>query len=426
MLQRIYGTAWFNQKDLEAYLERLEEARRRDHRKLGKELGIFSTHAEAGGGLIHWHPNGGIIRHTIEEFLKGTLLRHGYDLVYTPHVANERLYEISGHIPTFVENMWGAMEMEEERFRLKPMNCPNHIMIYASATRSYRDLPVRYAELGTCYRNERSGVLHGMMRVRGFTQDDAHIFCTEEQIGDEYNRLLDLVDLMMTVFGYDYRLFLATRPEKAMGDPEVYDAATERIRAVVEERGMEYQVDEGGGAFYGPKLDVMLVDALGREWQGPTLQLDFNLPERFQLEYIGADNAPHRPVMIHRTLLGSMERFVGGLIEHYGGAFPLWLAPVQVRVLPITDQQAEDAAGFVGMLKENGIRALLDDRSETLGYRIRDAETHKVPYMAVLGEREVEAGTVAVRQRGAGRKQEVMERVAFLDRLAKEIQTRGR
>ncbi len=425
MLQRIYGTAWFTEKDLKEYLERLEEARRRDHRKLGRELGIFSTHQEAGPGLIHWHPKGGLIRHTIEEFLKTTLLENGYDLVYTPHVASEELYRISGHLDTFSENMFPAMEGEDERFRVKPMNCPNHIMIFRSETRSYRDLPIRYAELGTCYRFERSGVLHGMMRVRGFTQDDAHIFCTQEQIAEEFDRLLDLVDQMMVTFGYEYHVFLSTRPEKAIGDPAVYDAATDELRKVLERRGLEYKVDEGGGAFYGPKLDIMLVDALGREWQGPTLQLDFNLPERFDLEYIGPDNRPHRPVMIHRTLLGSMERFIGGLIEHYGGAFPVWLAPEQVRVLPITDELREDAAELVRQMKAAGLRATLDDRAETLGYRIRDGETQKVPYMAVIGEREAAAGTVAVRRRGAGKKQEIIPRPEFIERVRTEVQTRA-
>jgi threonyl-tRNA synthetase len=414
MLQRIYGTAWFTEKDLQEYLERLEEAKRRDHRKLGRELGIFSVHPEVGAGLIHWHPNGGLIRYTIEEFLRRTLLEHGYDLVFTPHIASEELYRISGHIPTFAENMFGAMDVDGEPYRVKAMNCPNHIMIYRSETRSYRDLPIRYAELGTCYRYERSGVLHGMMRVRGFTQDDAHIFCMPEQIAEEYDRLLDLVDYMMVTFGYEYHAFLSTRPEKAIGDPEVYDRATETLRGVLERRGLDYEVDEGGGAFYGPKIDIMLVDALGREWQGPTLQLDFNFPERFQLEYIGPDNRPHRPVMIHRTLLGSMERFVGGLIEHYGGAFPVWLAPEQVRVLTITDEVRPEGEAFVRELRRAGLRATLDARSETLGYRIREAELRKVPFMAVIGQREAAAGTVAVRRRGAGSKQEIMPRAELI------------
>lgn len=426
MLQRIYGTAWFTQEELEEYLQRLEEAKRRDHRKLGRELGIYSVHPEVGPGLILWHPKGGLIRYTIEEFLRKTLLEHGYDLVFTPHIASEELYRESGHLATFSENMFGPMQVEgEPAYRLKPMNCPHHILIYRSETRSYRDLPIRYAELGTCYRYERSGVMHGMMRVRGFTQDDAHIFCTPEQIPEEFDRLLDLVDYMMVTFGYEYHAFLSTRPEKAIGDPAVYDGATEQLRSVLERRGLEYRVEEGGGAFYGPKIDIMLVDALGREWQGPTLQLDFNLPERFGLEYTGPDNRPHRPVMIHRTLLGSMERFIGGLIEHYGGAFPLWLAPEQVRVLPVSDEVGEDASALNAELKKSGIRAALDARAETLSYKIRDAETQKVPYMAVVGRREAEAGTVAVRKRGGGAKQEVMPRAEFIARLREEIESRA-
>jgi threonyl-tRNA synthetase len=426
MLQRIYGTAWFSEKELDEYLERLEEAKRRDHRKLGRELGLFSIHQEVGPGLIHWHPKGGMIRYIIEEFLRKTLLEHEYDLVFTPHIASEELYRISGHLPTFAENMFAPMDIDGEPYRVKPMNCPNHIMIYRSETRSYRDLPIRYSELGTCYRYERSGVLHGMMRVRGFTQDDAHVFCTPEQIGSEYDRLLDLVDYMMTTFGYAYKAFLSTRPEKAIGDPAIYDAATEELRQVLERRGLEYQIDEGGGAFYGPKLDIMLVDALGREWQGPTLQLDFMLPERFDLEYVGADNKPHRPVMIHRTLLGSMERFIGGLIEHYAGAFPVWLAPEQVRVLPITDDLSGTANELVAELKKAGLRAAIDDRAETLGYRIRDGETEKVPFMAVIGAREAEAGTVAVRRRGAGAKQELLTRQEFIALVRQEAETRAR
>lgn len=425
MLQRIYGTAWFSEKELDEYLALLEEARKRDHRRLGRELGLYSVHREVGPGLIHWHPKGGLIRYTIEEFLRKTLLEHDYDLVFTPHVASEELYRISGHIQTFSENMFAPMDIDGEPYRLKPMNCPNHIMIYKSETRSYRDLPVRYSELGTCYRYERSGVLHGMMRVRGFTQDDAHVFCTPDQIEDEYFRLLDLVDYMMTTFGYAYKAFLSTRPEKAIGDPEVYDAATEKLRQVLERRGIDYDIDEGGGAFYGPKLDIMLVDALGREWQGPTLQLDFMLPERFDLEYIGADNKPHRPVMIHRTLLGSMERFVGGLIEHYAGAFPVWLAPEQIRVLPITDDLRDYAHDLAREFKAAGLRVSVDDRAETLGYRIRDAEKEKIPYMAVVGPREEEAGTVAVRRRGAGRKQEILTRQEFAARVRNDVETRA-
>ncbi|MDX1494596.1 MAG: threonine--tRNA ligase, partial [Longimicrobiales bacterium] len=319
MLQRIYGTAFHKKSELEEHLDRLEEAKKRDHRVLGKELDLYSIQEEVGQGFVLWHPRGGIIRHTIEEFLKDTLLDHGYELVYSPQVASERLYEISGHLEVFEENMFPAMDDEGVRFRMKPMNCPHHFMIYKTPTRSYRDLPLRFAELGTCYRYERSGTLHGMLRVRSFTQDDAHIFVRSDQIADEYDRLLDLADYLLKIFGYEYHIALSTRPEKAIGDPAVYDAATETLRGVLERRGMDYVVDEGGGAFYGPKIDVNVVDAIGREWQGGTFQLDFQMPERFALEYIGSDNQPHPAVVIHRTLLGSMERFVGGLIEHYGG-----------------------------------------------------------------------------------------------------------
>ena len=422
-LQRIYGTAFFKEKDLEEHLHRLEEAKRRDHRVLGKELDLFSVQEEVGPGLVLWHPKGGIIRHTIEAFLKETLLEHGYELVYTPHLASEQLYKISGHLDVFEENMFPAMEDEGQRYRMKPMNCPHHFMIYRSRTHSWRDLPLRFAELGTCYRYERSGALHGMLRVRAFTQDDAHIFVREEQIGEEYDRLLDLTDYLLRIFGYEYKVALSTRPEKAIGDPAVYDAATEQLRAVLERRGMEYGVDEGGGAFYGPKLDVLLVDALGREWQGATFQLDFLMPQRFHLEYVGSDNRPHNVAVIHRTLLGSMERFIGGLVEHYAGAFPVWLAPEQVRVLPVSEQWEESARRLTVQLKERGVRAVLDAR-DTLSYRIREAELQKVPFMAVVGEREAEAGTVAVRRRGAERKQQVMDREAFVDQLLKDV--RGR
>jgi threonyl-tRNA synthetase len=423
MLQRIYGTAFFKKDDLEQHLHMLEEAKRRDHRVLGRELDLFSIQEEVGQGFVLWHPNGGIIRHTVEEFLKRTLLEHGYELVYSPQVASEELYRISGHLEVFDANMFPAMDDEGTRFRLKPMNCPHHFMIYSSQTRSYRDLPLRFAELGTCYRYERSGTLHGMLRVRSFTQDDAHIFVREDQIEDEYDRLLDLVDYLLRAFGYEYRVALATRPEKAIGDPEVYDAAAERLRGVLERRGMEYEVDEGGGAFYGPKIDILLVDALGREWQGPTFQLDFLMPQRFELEYVGSDNAKHNVVVIHRTMLGSMERFIGGLVEHYAGAFPVWLAPEQVWVLPISEQWEESGKELQEQLVAAGVRARLQAR-DTLSYRIREGETKKVPYMAVVGEREAEAGTVAVRKRGAGKKQEVMDRSDFVDRVTREIAER--
>jgi threonyl-tRNA synthetase len=420
MLQRIYGTAFFGKKELRAHLVRLEEAKKRDHRTLGKQLDLFSTDSRVGPGFILWHPKGATIRSEVENYERELILRHGYDLVYTPHVMSERLFEISGHLENFAENMFGAVEVEGGRYRAKPMNCPGHICIYQAQQRSYRDLPIRMAEFGTVYRYERSGVLHGMLRVRGFTQDDAHVFCTPDQVPEEIERLLDLVDEMLTTFGYPYTIELATRPEKALGDEEAWESAQSTLARVLDERGVAYEVDEGGGAFYGPKLDFKLIDAIGRKWQGPTVQLDFNLPDRFDLTYVGTDNEVHRPVMLHRVLVGSMERFVGGLIEHYAGAFPVWLAPEQVRVLPISEHQTEDASAFVDALKGRGVRAVLYDR-ETLGYRIRDAELHKVPYMAVIGDREVADSTVAVRKRGAEKKQEVMAREAFAERVLQEI-----
>ena len=424
MLQRIYGTAFHSRPELDKHLDRLEEAKKRDHRVIGKELDLFSIQEEVGSGLILWHPRGGIIRHTVEEFLKETLLEHEYELVFTPQVASEELYRISGHLEVFEENMFPAMEGDGARFRMKPMNCPHHFMIYKTQTRSYRDLPLRFAELGTCYRYERSGTLHGMLRVRCFTQDDAHIFVRSDQIAEEYDRLLDLTDYLLKIFGYEYHLALSSRPEKAIGDPEVYDQATETLRGVLERREADYVLDEGGGAFYGPKIDVNLVDAIGREWQGGTFQLDFQMPQRFGLEYIGADNKPHEAVVIHRTLLGSMERFIGGLIEHYGGAFPTWMAPEQVRVLPVGEQWNESAREFAENLEQAGIRTSVEAR-DTLGYRIRDAETLKIPYMGVIGEREATNGTVAVRSRGIGKKQEVMDRSSFIDRILDEIQNKS-
>lgn len=424
MLQRIYGTAFYSRPELDEHLDRLEEAKKRDHRVIGKKLDLFSIQEEVGSGLILWHPRGGIIRHTIEEFLKETLLEHEYELVFTPQVASEELYRMSGHLEVFEENMFPAMEDDGTRFRMKPMNCPHHFMIYKTQTRSYRDLPLRFAELGTCYRYERSGTLHGMLRVRCFTQDDAHIFVRSDQIAEEYDRLLDLADYLLKIFGYEYHLALSSRPEKAIGDPEVYDQATETLRGVLERRGADYILDEGGGAFYGPKIDVNLVDAIGREWQGGTFQLDFQMPHRFGLEYIGADNKSHEAVVIHRTLLGSMERFIGGLIEHYGGAFPTWMAPEQVRVLPVGEQWNESAREFAKDLKQAGIRSSLEAR-DTLGYRIRDAETLKIPYMGVIGEREATNCTVAVRRRGMGKKQEVMDRGSFIDRVVDEIQNKS-
>jgi len=424
MLQRIYGTAFFKQADLDEHLRRLEEARKRDHRKLGRELDLFSTDERVGQGLILWHAKGSLVRMEIENYERELILRHGYQVVYTPHIMSERLFEISGHLENFKENMFGAMEVEGARYRPKPMNCPGHIAVYQSGQRSYRDLPIRMAEFGTVYRYERSGVLHGMLRVRGFTQDDAHVFCTPEQVPGEIERLLDLVDEMLGTFGYPYTIELSTRPEKALGSQEDWDGAVKLLADTLNARGVPFDIDEGGGAFYGPKLDFKLIDAIGRKWQGPTVQLDFNLPDRFEMEYVGEDNQPHRPVMLHRVLVGSMERFVGGLIEHYAGAFPTWLAPEQVRILPVSEQWAKSAGALVAELKLAGVRATLESR-ETLGYRIREAETLKIPYMGVVGEREAEDRTVAVRKRGAGKKQEVMDREVFVDLVVREIRERS-
>jgi threonyl-tRNA synthetase len=423
MLQRIYGTAFFKEKDLAAHLDRLEEAKKRDHRVLGRQLDLFTVDARVGSGLILWQPAGATIRSEIENYERELILRHGYELVYTPHVVSEKLFEISGHLENFKENMFGAMEVDGARYRPKPMNCPGHICIYQAAQRSYRDLPIRYAEFGTVYRYERSGVLHGMLRVRGFTQDDAHVFCTEAQVPQEIEALLDLVDEMLTTFGYPYTIELATQPEKALGSGEQWAQAISQLESVLKGRGLDYTIDEGGGAFYGPKLDFKLIDAIGRKWQGPTVQLDFNLPERFGIEYIGDDNERHRPVMLHRVLVGSMERFVGGLIEHYAGAFPLWLAPEQVRILPISEQFTEEAQSYVHTLQSQGIRATVDVR-ESLNYRIREAETRKIPYMGIMGEREVQEGTVAVRRRGEGTKREVLDQGMFVGRLRAEIESR--
>ena len=425
MLQRIYATAFFKKEDLEAHLHRLEEAKRRDHRALAQQLDLYSTDARVGPGLILWHPKGSIVRNEIETYERALILRHGYDLVYTPHIVSEKLFQVSGHLENFKENMFGAMDVEGASYRPKPMNCPGHICIYQSRQRSYRDLPIRYAEFGAVYRYERSGVLHGMMRVRGFTQDDAHIFCTPEQVPSEIERLLDLCDEMLKTFGYPYTIELATRPDKALGEPARWTEAQDVLAEVLKRRGQAYEVDEGGGAFYGPKLDFKLIDAIGRKWQGPTVQLDFNLPERFGLEYTGADNTTHRPTMLHRVLVGSMERFVGGLIEHFAGAFPLWLAPEQVRVIPIADEVKEFARSVVERLTARGARAHLDERSETLNYRIRDGEMMKIPYMAVVGKREAEADSIALRVRGAGKKQEILPVADFIARVEDELATRA-
>ncbi len=427
MLQRIYGTAFYDKKALAAYLTQLEEAKKRDHRKLGQELDLFSFHEEFGPGLVAWHPKGARIQLNLRRWIEDLVDKQGYEFVYTPHVASESLFRRSGHLPTYAENMYPSMQEEEggEAFRVKPMNCPGHALIYAARQRSYRDLPLRLSEISNVYRYERSGTLHGLLRVRMLTMDDGHLFCTPDQVEDEIFTCIDLIDEVMGTLGLEYRLDFATRPQKRIGADDLWDRAESDLMQALDRVGRPYGTDEGGGAFYGPKIDIKFKDAIGREWQGATIQLDFNLPERFDLEYIGPDNKPHRPVMIHRAIFGTLERFTGFLIEHFAGAFPVWLAPEQVRVLPITDDHAAGAGEIVGRLKKAGLVAELDVRSDTLNYRIRDGEMKKIPYLLVVGDRELEAGTVAVRARGAEKKQVVMPVQEFIDRATDEIRTRA-
>jgi threonyl-tRNA synthetase len=423
MLSRIYGTAYFTQEELDQHIQRIEEAEKRDHRKLGKDLDLFSFHEEAGPGLVFWHPKGALIRKIIEDYWRDQHLKGGYELVFTPHIAREGLWATSGHLDFFSESMYGPMEVEGIPYRIKPMNCPFHLLIYKTRVRSYRELPIRWAELGTVYRYERSGTLHGLTRVRGFTQDDAHIICRRDQMQDEVTRVLDFTISMLSRFGFsDYDIYLATMPEKYVGTPEIWDEATEALRTALENKGLEYTIDEGGGAFYGPKIDIKIKDALGRVWQCSTIQLDFNEPERFDITYIGQDGQPHRPIMIHRALLGSLERFFGVLIEHYAGAFPLWLAPVQVRLLPIADRHYEYAENVCQKLKEHGFRAEVDARNEKTGFKIREAQLQKIPYMLIIGDREVSSNTVSVRSRNRGDIGS-MEVEAFIQELAQELTT---
>ncbi|MHB1356653.1 MAG: threonine--tRNA ligase [Anaerolineae bacterium] len=400
MLQRIYGTVWNTKEELEAHLKQLEEMERRDHRRLGRELDLFSLHEEAGAGLVYWHPKGARIRSTIEEFWRQKHYTGGYDILYSPHIGRSWLWETSGHLENYREGMYSPMDIDGQDYYIKPMNCPFHILIYKTQTRSYRDLPLRWAELGTVYRYERSGVLHGLLRVRGFTQDDAHIFCTPEQIADEILGVLRFSMDMWHSFGFEHITpYLATRPAKAIGEPERWDQATSSLRQALESEGLDYKLDEGGGAFYGPKIDLKIKDAIGREWQMTTIQFDFNEPERFDMTYIGADGKNHRPYMVHRALLGSLERFFGVLIEHYAGAFPLWLAPIQAKVIPIADRHQAYAQEVLAALKAAGMRAELDESSERMNYKIRAAQVLKIPYMLVIGDREMESREVAVRLR---------------------------
>jgi threonyl-tRNA synthetase len=431
MLQRIYGTAWFKREDLDAYLHRLEEARKRDHRVLGRQLDLFSISDVVGPGLVLWHPRGAMVKWLLSRAVEDDNVANGYDLVYTPNVTKEELFRISGHLPLYASNQYppmaaGAGESEDVRYRVKPMNCPMHALIYKSQQRSYRDLPLRLSEVANVYRNEKSGTLHGLLRVRGLSMDDAHIFCTMEQVEDEIFLCLDQVDrLVRATFGFELDFEVSTRPEERLGGDEVWDRAEAMLNQALERKGIPYRVDEGGGAFYGPKIDIKFKDAIGRIWQGPTIQLDFNLPERFELEYTGPDNRPHRPVMIHRAIYGTLERFTGNLIEHFAGAFPVWLAPEQVRVIPISDAQTGAARSLAARLKAAGLRVHVDDRSETLNYRIREGELQKVPYMAVIGQREAESDSLALRVRGAGKKQEVMPVLTFLERIGGEVRSRA-
>ena len=424
MLQRIYGTAFPTQAELDEYLKRIEEALKRDHRRVGRDLDLYSVHEEVGPGLIHWHPKGGMLRHVIEQFWTDEHMKRGYDLVYTPHLASEKLFEISGHLENYAEMMYSPMDIDGQPYRVKPMNCPGHIMIYQTHKHSYRELPLRYAELGTVYRYERSGVLHGMERVRGFTQDDSHIFCTREQMEDEVLGVLDLMDYLLKAFRYEYVCYLATRPkDNYLGSPEEWSFATAALRNALERRGLAYEVDEGGGAFYAPKIDVKLRDAIGREWQCPTIQVDLNLPKRFGVHYTGPDGQDHEVVMLHRALFGSLERFVGIYIEHTGGEFPVWVAPVQVQVIPANPKANGYAEETARMLKAGGLRVETDLRDEKMGAKIRVAELAKVPYMLIVGPREAEAGTVSPRRKGVGQL-EILTRQAFLERVQKEARER--
>jgi threonyl-tRNA synthetase len=413
MLQRLYGMADVSQEALDATLARIEEAKKRDHRKLGKELELFSISEDVGPGLAHWHPKGARIRVAIEDYWRKEHYRAGYEMVFTPHVGRAHLWETSGHLSFYREGMFPCMNVQEgegshtstEQYYVKPMNCPFHIQIYKTRKYSYRDLPLRWAELGTVYRYEKEGVRHGLLRVRGFTQDDAHIFCTPEQIEGEVRQTVTFALRILRRFGFnDITAFLSTRPEKAVGLPERWDQATASLRSALEAEGIAYQVDEGGGAFYGPKIDLKIKDALGRPWQLGTIQFDFNLPERFDMTYVGEDGKEHQPYMVHRALLGSLERFFGILIEHYAGAFPVWLAPEQVRILPITSGQVEHANALAAKLREKDVRVGVDADNEKLGAKIRRAQLEKVPFMLVIGGRDVEAGVVSVRSRETGDK----------------------
>lgn len=424
MLQRIYGTACATKDELKAYLEFLEEIKKRDHRKLGRELDLFSMNDEIGSGLILWHPNGALIRKTIEDFWRNEHLKADYKLLFTPHIARLNLWKTSGHLDYYSENMYSPMDIEGVAYELKPMNCPFHISIFKSDLRSYRDLPIRYAELGTVYRYERSGVLHGLLRVRGFTQDDAHIFCRKDQLEEEMHNILDFTIFVLKTFGFDaYDIYLSTRPEKYVGTLESWERATEALRLALEKKGLTYKTDPGGGAFYGPKIDIKIKDALNRYWQCSTIQVDFNNPERFDISYRGSDGKEHRPIMIHRALMGSLERFFGILIENYGGDFPLWLAPVQTKVLTIAERHDDYAKEICRQFKAAEIRAETDVRNEKIGYKIREASLRKIPYLVIIGDKEVAEQQITVRKRN-GENVGPFSIVEFIEIMQQAIRTK--
>ena len=426
MLQRIYGVSFPTRKQLKEYLNFIEEAKKRDHRKLGKELKLFLIEEEVGPGLVIWLPKGATIRKIIEDYWKEKHEEAGYQLIYTPHVGKAQLWETSGHLSFYKQNMFPEMKLENVSYFVKPMNCPFHIHVYKSELRSYRDLPLRLAELGTVYRYEKSGVLHGLLRVRGFTQDDAHIFCREDQVKDEIKSTVQFAIDMLRDFGFeDLNVYISTKPEDAIGTEEMWEVATQSLIDAVEELGLKYDIEEGEGAFYGPKIDITINDAIGREWQCSTIQFDFNLPERFGLVYRDSDGTDKRPYMIHRALLGSLERFFGVLIEHYAGNFPLWLAPVQVKVMSITDDQVDYCLDVVKRLRAEDIRVEADVRNEKIGYKIRQAELEKVPYMVVVGKKEVESGKLSVRRKGKGQLG-VLSVEELIDMLKREVENKGR
>jgi len=425
MLTRIYGTAWETPKDLKAHLAFLEEVEKRDHRRLGKELDLYSIHEEAGAGLIYWHPNGGRMRVAVEDFWRQVHYRNGYEILYTPHIGKSWLWETSGHLGFFKANMYSPMEIDNQDYFLKPMNCPFHILIYNNRGHSYRDLPLRWAELGTVYRYERSGVLHGLLRVRGFTQDDAHIICTPEQMESEILEVLRFSLSLWKVFGFkEIKAYLATRPEESVGEQSRWDAALVSLRRAIDAEGLSYEIDEGGGAFYGPKIDLKVKDALGREWQMTTIQFDFNEPERFDMTFVDSDGQHKRPYMIHRALLGSLERFFGVLIEHFGGAFPVWIAPEQIAVIPVAEQFNEYAKKAAAEIKSRDLRVTVELSDDRLNAKIRVCQARKVPYMLVVGQREADEGTVSIRLRD-GRQLDAMKVNDFIAYAVEKIESRS-